>query len=141
MSITLGGSIDNDGKMLLFDRDSLAKWVLKHPNEIITFTIKLKMKKRTCKQNSYYWGVVVDMIMHALYHTGNFLTEQETHEFLKSKFNGVKVTLLNGNYVELPASTNELDTKEFQEYIGRIQQFAAEALGIYIPDPNEQIFI
>ena len=75
---------------------------------------------RSNPQNKYYFGVVVDMISEE---TGN--EPEETHELLKLKF--LKPM---GK-----ANTTQLDTKEFNLYIEKIQRWAAQDLGCIIPDP------
>jgi len=79
---------------------------------------------RSNPQNKYYFGVVVDMISEE---TGN--EPEETHELLKLKF--LKPM---GK-----ANTTQLDTREFNLYIEKIQRWAAIELGCIIPDPvNEK---
>jgi len=56
-----------------------------------------------------------------------FLTELHHIETL----NGIKE-------VEVPKSTAELTTKEFEEYTTSIRQWASQELGVYIPTPNEE---
>jgi hypothetical protein len=89
--------------------------------------IKKQEKQRSNNQNKYYWSVVVGMISDE---TG--LTPDETHEALKIKF-------LPKHHDILPTvkSTTKLSTIEFQAYIAEIVMFAAEFLGVIIPDPNE----
>ena len=78
---------------------------------------------RSNPQNKYYFGVVVDMISEE---TGN--EPEETHELLKLKF-----LKSMGK-----ANTTQLDTKEFNIYIEKIQRWAAQELSCVIPDPNEK---
>lgn len=104
--------------------------------EISTFN------RRSNQQNRYYWGLVVPMIRKGIKELGTDLTHEETHEFLKSRFN--KDELVNpgtGEMVEIPLSTTRLTKSEFGEYIENIQRFASEFLGLVIPDPGEQMMI
>lgn len=95
----------------------------------VEVVVRKKKKHRSGEQNSYYWGVVIDIISGA---TG--FTPQEAHDAVRYKF----LTDMTG---ELPRvkSTTELSTVEFMEYIAEIQRFGAEYLDVYIPDPNEAI--
>jgi organic radical activating enzyme len=95
-------------------------------------------KKRTSPQNRYYHGIVVPMVRKGIEEMGTEITLQETHEFLKARFNSVElVNKESGEVHQVPKSTAGLTTVEFNEFIEKIQRFAAEFLGIVIPDPGE----
>jgi hypothetical protein len=98
--------------------------------------------KRSLQQNAYYWGVVVSMVHEGMRDMGNDVSIQETHEFLKSRFNTKEVVNTTvGEVMAFPVSTTELNKEEFGQYIERVQQFAAEYLNIAIPNPGEQTAI
>lgn len=95
---------------------------------------------RSLKQNDYYHKVVVPLVREGFYDIGYNVSKFETHNTLKSKF--LKVEIIDETdwtYRTEEGSTRTLTTKEFQEFISRIQQWAAEYLNIYVPDPNEQL--
>jgi hypothetical protein len=93
--------------------------------------------KRSSPQNRYYHGICVPMVRHGIFDLGTELTNQETHEFLKSKFNTFEVVNKQTGQVEMiPRSTTMLTKFEFTQYIEKIQRFAAEFLNIVIPDPG-----
>jgi hypothetical protein len=97
-------------------------------------------KRRTNPQNRYYHGLVVPMIKRAMEQEGNEFTTEETHEFLKARFNTVE--MLNretGEVITVPRSTARLTTVEFMDFIAKIQRFAAEWFGLDIPSPGEQM--
>lgn len=98
--------------------------------------------KRSNPQNRYYWGLVIPMIKTGIKDMGTDLTSEETHEFLKAKFNSSE--LINeetGQCEMIPRSTTILTKLAFSEYVENIQQFASEFLNIVIPDPGEQMTI
>lgn len=45
-----------------------------------------------------------------------------------------------GERVERLRSTANLDTKQFSQYLERIQQFASTEMGIILPNPKDQYF-
>ena len=95
--------------------------------------------KRSDPQNRYYWGLVVPIVQKGINDLGTELTRDETHEFLKARFNSEGIVNNNtGEVVEVPKSTTRLSKFQFMEYIERIQRFAAEFLSIVIPDPGTQ---
>ncbi len=108
------------------------------PNDTITITVEKKKRKRSLSQNAYYFGVVCALVRNGMNEFGSDYSIEETHEFLKSKFNLKE--FINGNTGEvstIPFSTTKLTTIEFMAYISKIQQFASQDLCIVIPDPNE----
>lgn len=123
--------------MKIFNPDLLKRWAEDHKGKDIIIDIEVRTGKRSNPQNAYYWGVVIMMVQAALNEYGNEFTRQETHEFLKAKFNFKEVEVSEGHYLDIPVSTTKLDTVGFMEYILKIQQFGSEMLGIVIPDPNQ----
>ena len=99
--------------------------------------IKKHRKGRSPQQNRYYHGVVVAMITDHLRAQGyNEFTEDLVHEYLKDQF--LQRTVVNeqtGEYIKVSGSTASLDTVRFNEYIETVKQYAAERLGLFIPDP------
>jgi hypothetical protein len=95
----------------------------------VELTLQKRRKKRSLKQNSYYWPVVVGMIQEA----AGYLTDEEAHDALRMHF------LQKHEDGQLPTvrSTTELTTVEFEEYLSKCRQLGAEMYGIYIPEPNE----
>jgi len=97
-----------------------------------------KANKRSNPQNAYYWSVVVSLMKKGFEDLGHDTTLEETHEFLKAKFNFKEIVNQGtGEVNQIPLSTTRLTKSEFSEYIEKIQRFAAEFLNIQIPNPNE----
>lgn len=137
-SITIRGQVTDQGKLNIFNKEVLTQWLADNKEKSVQVEIEVRKQKRSNPQNSYYWSVVVQMMKAAMNEYGNDFSTEETHSFLKAQFNYKEVELLEGHYVNVPRSTTKLDTTDFQEYVLKIQQFASEMLGIYIPDPNEK---
>lgn len=91
--------------------------------------------KRSNPQNAYYWGCVLPMVQEGIKYLGTELTQGETHDFLKGRFN----TVLIADGLVAPKSTAALSKVEFSEYIEKVRLFAADFLGVVIPDPSGQI--
>ena len=82
------------------------------------------------------------MVREGLIDVGYKISKEETHDFLKHKF--LVKELVNeetGEILKSIGSTSDLTTSEFMDFIAEIQQWAAEFLGINIPDPGEAIEI
>lgn len=110
------------GKIVLDNRDRFREHLAAHEGKRIELTLRERQENRTDAQNAYYHGVVLQMISE---HTGD--DHDSIHEEMKKRFNGGK-------------STTRLPTKEFNEYVSRVKIWAAEFLGLPIPDPNQVDF-
>ena len=120
------GMVDNGG--LRFDRKSVVdNYMCTLIGQRVEVIIRKPRTKRSDVQNSYYWGVVIELLSKELGYD-----KDELHEILKYKF-------LQSNAMGMPyiKSTTKLSTGEFEEYLSKIKQWAAEFLHIVIPDPNE----
>ena len=120
------GSVDNGG--LKFDRrSSVDEYIGTLIGQRVEVIIRKPKTSRSTLQNSYYFGVVVEILAKELGYD-----KDEIHEILKYKF-------LQSNAMGMPyiKSTTKLSTGEFEEYLSKIKQWAAEFLHIVIPDPNE----
>jgi hypothetical protein len=102
----------------------------------------VKKNRRSLSQNAYYWSAVVPLVREGLQDLGHDLTLEETHDFLKGRFNAKEIINTDtGEVISVPRSTTELNKTQFGEYIEKIQQFSIEYLGVNIPSPNEQVKI
>mgnify|MGYP003629212828 FL=1 len=107
----------------------------------VAVTIQKAKKKRSNPQNAYFHGCVVPIVTNAMLDVGIRTSNSETKEMLKRKFLSEEVPFADGQYLERTKSTSELSTSEFNDFIAQVQQFAAEWLGVEVPDPNEQLVI
>lgn len=109
----------------------------------LTITVQKRRKVRSSEQNRYYWGIVLPLVRDGFEELGDRVTNEQVHEFLKGKFlPSVEIVKEDtAEIVRIPGSTTILTTSQAMDYYAQIQQFAAEFLGVYIPDPNEQVKI
>lgn len=96
-------------------------------------------KQRSGNQNRYYFGVMVDLISEYTGFTRNELHEVLKHKFLRKtlwipKKDGVKEQSI------ITYSTTDLTTKQFEDYLSEIRQWASSDLGLFLPEPNEEIY-
>jgi hypothetical protein len=140
-SIELKANINDRAKLCFAENAMLYRWLSDNRTKDVVVTIELSRKKRSNPQNRYYWEVVVQMVQSAINDFGNEFSKDETHEFLKAKFNYKEIEITDGHYIDVPRSTTKLDTVTFMDYVAKIQRFATEMLGIYIPDPNQEAII
>lgn len=122
----INGEIDYGGKIAILSAKLAYK---RHEGKPVT--IVLGKKKRSTKQNNYYWGAVLPTISD---HTGH--TVNELHEAYKKLFLPRKLITVNGKQVYLTGSTQDLSTGGMVEFIMRISAEAAE-MGIILPSPED----
>lgn len=137
--LELTGHITDEGKLTIHNRIAVEEWAAQNPGRNILVKFEKRGSKRSMPQNRYYHGIVVQMVMMGLREIGYFLSHDETHFFLKQKFNPVQVPNRDGVAIELPGTTTQLNKFEFSEYIERIAQFAAEYLNVTIPPANADL--
>jgi len=115
------------GEIMLDDKQAFARMVKLLEGKRVSLQLGKQVNKRSNPQNAYYWGCVLKTLGDHLGYTSD-----ELHDVMKFKF------LCVDRDAEVPRfrSTTSLSTLEFNEYLERIAQFAAE-LGCYIPEPNE----
>jgi len=88
--------------------------------------IKKYVPKRSNAQNSFYWGVIVNMISDE---TG--ADADTVHSELKKRF-----LMIKDGVIPVVGSSKKLTTVEFSRYNDECVLFAAEWLGIIIPPPT-----
>jgi len=133
-----------DNKLQLIKRHKLDTALkIFNENDNIKITFEKLSKKRSNMQNSYYWGVVIDIIKSGLIEVGyKNITADKTHDLLKLKYLKSEIANeLTGEVINTLGTTTSLTTSDFAEYIDNCKDFAMEYLNIYIPDPNEQFNI
>jgi len=128
-----------DGKLFFRNRNQIEKDCVNSGITEFVVTIEKRKKKRSYEQSKYYWGVVVFLIRQRFVELGNDVSKEETHDYLKHEFNYKEfVNEKTSEVIRIPMSTANLTTSEFMDYIAKIQIFAADILGVVIPDPNTQ---
>ena len=108
----------------------------------VVLTLEKFKRKRTTPQNAYLHGVVFPLVQQRLLDLGwkeavdiGWVKDLMKYQFLKVETANEKT----GEVITSIRATSSLTTSEMMEFIADIQQWAAEFLDIYIPDPNEQI--
>lgn len=115
----------------------LLRFVDRWPNNTMCqITVEKYVRTRSNQQNRYLWGVVYPTILEFGQLEG--WTKDDLHDFFLIEHFGSEVIEGFGKRRHKPLKrSSKLSTTEFMDYIGFIQQFAAER-GIYISDPDEE---
>ena len=143
MRCEIYADLDADGQMSERKRMEVRNALKMYAGKRVVFSVERKYNKRSNSQNRFFHGVVLPLIGEALIESG--YNEARSHEWVKDF---VKVNCLTqdvvteeGQVFKSIRRTSELTTSEFNDLIATVQQWASENLGIYIPDPGEQIEI
>lgn len=135
--------IVNNGLLKIHNRKVFDAMLVSFNGKQVTIEVKRSRKIRSNPQNKYYRGCVIPAIQMGLFETqGEWLTDDETHEFLKRNFNYKEIVSKSSDKVmKIGLTTTDLSTIEFEEYLDKCRQFSNEFLNIIIPLPNEQATI
>ena len=133
--------LDKQGKVIA-GRRRLIQALQSLSGQRVLLTIEKYKRKRTSSQNRYLHGVVFPMLQQRLLDLG--WKEAVSIEWVKDliKYQFLKMETVNektGEVITSIRATSSLTTSEMMDFIADIQQWSAETLGLYIPDPNEQI--
>ena len=102
--------------------------------------IKKLYKKRSNEQNRYHWGyIIVEFCRGYKETTGEIISKEQAHEFLKNKFLYTEfVNEADGTIERMPKSSSKLTTVEWMEFGDECGKFITEWFGIEILEPNQQ---
>jgi len=120
------------GILTIRNRFSMEQEIKKYDDCEVIIKVEVLKNKRTIRQNSYYWGVVLATIANETGHT-----QDELHEVFKRMFLPKKFIEINGKEIELDGRTAVLSIDEFCNYIDRIIAEVGE-MGISIPPAEIQ---
>ena len=92
--------------------------------------------KRSTSANALHWQRLNVIRMHIADSTGKIFTSEELHEFFKKKFLPAKVVEVGGEVERVYQTSHDKDSKEFAEFMDRIDRFCIETMGLYLPVPG-----
>ena len=96
--------------------------------------IKLYKKNRSLSQNKLYFmwlKCIGDDIGY---------DSQDLHAIMADKFLPDEIVEYGGKQIKKDKSTSRLNTKEFTEYLEKIDRWAVTEMGIVLPSPDDLIF-
>lgn len=142
MKIKYQAIVKPDGNLRIYDKQNFMKEVALLAGKDVYISVEKMQRNRSNNQNCYYWGVVIKLCRAGLIDIGYRVSQEQTHDFLKSNFATKEIVNEDsGEILRSVGSTTEMNTMEFSNFIEYIQQWAAEYLGVVIPSPNEELKI
>ena len=124
------------------NRQKFAESIACMPNGYAMVQVERMYRKRSLLQNNYYWGVMLPMVHEGLKDLGWELSLLQCHEWLMEKFS--RETIQNektGEMVDITVRSSEQSTVQMMAYFEAVSRFAAQELGVIVPQPNEQLKI
>ncbi len=106
----------------------------------LVITIKEQGKRRSDRQNAFYWGVVIPAVKGLFEAAGTTCTPEDVHCYLKEHVGGMMkiIFLPDGSRRAIVESSTKLTTAEWESYITKIRAWGAQG-GLVIPEPHENI--
>jgi hypothetical protein len=132
----IGSGLVRGGRLRIVRSDVFAAGLAALRDGPVEIRIERQRATRSTEQNGWYWSCLVGLVAE---HTG--YTPDEIHEIYKAKFLPKRLAIADGNgeirgEFVIGGTTARLSTSEFSEYCEAIRGWAAEALGVAIPDPR-----
>lgn len=95
-------------------------------------------KRRSDRQNRFYWPCFVKPLADFMREQGEPISENDAHEMLKFRFlRKSYVDQKTGEEVEYAGSTTTLSRTEFNEYLDLCAVWLNDMFGFIMPDPSD----
>jgi len=129
------------GGKLTRNRNLISDIIQSREGKDIEITFSSPTKKRSIKQNSYYWSVIVPIWQKALKESqGEIFNNEEVNYFLKYNFNGDDIINEDtGEALKFAKSSTANTTNDQEEFHKRCRDVAYDMFNIVIPLPNEDL--
>lgn len=102
-------------------------------DKVFSVEVKEYRKNRSNSQNRLYWSWIHILAGHTGY------SEEEMHEEFKVRLLGVEEKHVYGQKLIQPISTAKLNTKQFTDYLTRIELVAMQ-MGLQLPHPDDYAY-
>lgn len=104
----------------------------------VSITVRVRRKRRSLKQNRFYFGVILPLAAEFMRDLGNDMDDEEAHNWLKEHVGKLvkNVESPSGVRTRTIRSSRDLTTAEWEDYMQRIRAWAAE-FDLMLPLPNE----
>lgn len=138
--------VNDEGMLTEYVRKAIGALLKGYKGQVVEVKIKKQTLRRSPKQNSYYWSVIIAEWKLIFAHYGTIATDDEVHAYLVAHVgklfkqvhgpDGEQLFHEDGSPVMELKSTSDLTTKEFSEYVEACRSEAATEHGRSIPSPD-----
>lgn len=134
-ALTISADVTEDGHLPKDIRQRIASQLQLYRGRAVEVVIR--SPKRSTQANAYLWGVVYPAIQQAMAEAGMAASCEAIHELMKRRYLPTRVADVLGEAVPLSASSADLDSTAFYDFVERIRSDEdVLALGCHIPDPE-----
>ncbi len=133
------------GQIIFSNREILELQIQSLEGKNVAVRIQKLVKKRSDRQNRWYWGVAIPTIIKGIEEqNGEVLDKSTAHALALNITDGIKLEskmLFGYNVIEVKQKrTSDMSVDEFNEFYKKLQLTFAER-DIIIPDPSQENFI
>lgn len=133
------------GQIIFSNREILELQIQSLEGKNVAVRIQKLVKKRSDRQNRWYWGVAIPTIIRGIEEqNGEVLDKSTAHALALNITDGIKLEskmLFGYNVIEVKQKrTSDMSVEEFNEFYKKLQITFAER-DIIIPDPSQENFI
>jgi len=140
MKVNLKGTIKK-GSIMIKNESFFSDLINQFEGQDIVISLSKEEKRRSNKQNDWYWGVAIPLIIQEIQNnTGEKYSKDDIHDWNMAravKLQPIIKEMFDETIVVYKQKkTSRMSTKEFSDFKEIIQKYWAER-EIYISDPNE----
>lgn len=110
--------------------DTIRAFLSRFDGRAVQVVFSRVRKTRSLRQNAFLW-VTYSYIAE---HTG--MSSEDVHDWCRDEFLPRRFVTLAGKEKEIRKTTADLSSTEFNEYLERVTAWAAQELGLNIPEPS-----
>ncbi len=129
--MTFEGFVDENGVLRFPIPAIVREFLLTLTGCAVDVQIGKHYKRRTERENRYYWGVIIPLVAAEM----GDEDPEFVHASLQVAVGHYKIVLGE----KVPLGTSKLSTVEFEEYASKARMFASKFLNLYLPEPNEGV--
>lgn len=126
------------GHLPLLVRHDISNTLKKFEGKRINISIAESQRKRTLRQNRYWFGILRKHVVPVFRDYGDNWDEFSVHEYVMKQLGYQEIlTDHKGNDFVSRTSSSKFTTKQWEDYMQRARAYLATEHGIGLPLPNE----
>ena len=95
------------------------------PNEVMDFTLVPHKSTRSLEQNARYWSLLTE-ISEQLKPEGREYSPETWHEYMKARFIGKDVVIVDGEPFLIAKTSTKLKVAEFSDFMAQVEAWGVE---------------
>lgn len=124
------------GKLLVRSWERFATAFRRNKDGPVVIRVERVTATRSQQANAYLWGVVYRLMAEETGHEPEDIHDDMCLRFLTKRLTWVNEQTGEVEERDVPGRSRSLDVNEFYTFVEKVRLFAAEWLGLTIPDPE-----